>query len=76
MCIRKKYREEGGLGRAGATNGVRHMQEKYENKGKKLYCVFIEVQRVFDGVHTEVVRWALYDGQMCRSCCWMQSWVS
>ena len=65
------YQEEGGLGRARATNVVKQMQEKYENKGKKLYCVFMELQRVFDGIHTEVVRWAMYDRQMWRSCCWM-----
>jgi hypothetical protein len=35
------------------------MQEKYNAKGKKLYYAFIDLEKAFDRVPREVVRWAL-----------------
>ena len=38
---------------------VRQMQEKYGCKGKKLYFAFVDLEKAFDRVPTEVTRWAL-----------------
>ena len=38
---------------------VRQMQEKYVCKGKKLYFAFVYLEKSFDRVPREVIRWAL-----------------
>jgi len=38
------------------------MQEKFRAKGKKLYFGFVDLEKAFDRVLREVIRWA-----MCKS---------
>ena len=38
---------------------VRRMQEKYREKDKKLYMCFVNLKKVFDGVPTKIMQWAL-----------------
>jgi len=35
------------------------MQEKFRSKGKKLYFGFVDLEKAFDTVPREVIRWAL-----------------
>ena len=37
---------------------VRQMQEKFRVKGKKLYFGFVDLEKAFDSVPREVIRWA------------------
>jgi len=37
---------------------VRQMQEKYGCKGKKLYFAFVDLEKAFDRVPSEVTGWA------------------
>jgi len=39
---------------------VRQMQEKFRAKGKKLYFGFVDLEKAFDRVLTEVIRWAMH----------------
>jgi len=39
---------------------VRQMQEKFKAKGKKLYFGFVDLEKAFDRVPTEVIRWAVH----------------
>ena len=46
----------------GTTNDiftVQQMQEKFRVKGKKLYFDSVDLQRAFDRVPTEVIRWVM-----------------
>ena len=46
----------------GTTDGifiVRQMQEKFRAKRKKLYFGFRDLEKAFDGVAREVIRWAI-----------------
>jgi len=36
---------------------VRQMQEKFRAKGKKLYFGFVDLEKAFDRVPREVIRW-------------------
>ena len=38
---------------------VRQMQEKFRAKGKKLYFGFVGLEKAFDRVPREVIRWAM-----------------
>ena len=38
---------------------MRQVQEKHEAKKKKLYYAFVDLEKAFDRVPREVVRWAL-----------------
>ena len=38
---------------------LRPMQEKFRAKGKKLYFGFVDLEKVFDKVPREVIRWAV-----------------
>ena len=38
---------------------MRQVQEKHQEKKKKLYYVFVDLEKEFDRVPREVVRWAL-----------------
>jgi len=38
---------------------VRQMQEKFRAKGKKLYFGFVGLEKAFDRVPREVIRWAI-----------------
>ena len=38
---------------------VRQMQEKFRAKGKKLYFGFVDLEKAFDMVLREVIRWAM-----------------
>ncbi|MBJ5627082.1 hypothetical protein JGG67_22945, partial [Salmonella enterica subsp. enterica serovar Derby] len=38
---------------------MRQLQEKYHGKGKKLYYAFVDLEKAFDSVPHEVVKWAL-----------------
>jgi len=35
------------------------MQEKFRVKGKKLYFSFVDLEKAFDRVPREVIRWAM-----------------
>jgi len=35
------------------------MQEKFRAKGKKLYFGFVDLEKAFDRVPREVIRWAM-----------------
>jgi len=39
---------------------VRQMQEKFRAKGKKLYFGFVDLEKAFDGVPRDVIRWAMH----------------
>ena len=39
---------------------VRQIQEKFRAKGKKLYFGFVDLEKVFDGVLRELIRWAMH----------------
>ena len=43
----------------GTTNAMRQVQEKYQSNKKTLYYAFMELEKAFDRVPREVVRWAL-----------------
>ena len=38
---------------------VRQLQEKYLQKKKKLYFAFIDLEKAFDRVSCDVIRWAM-----------------
>jgi len=48
-----------GEGSTDAIFVVRQMQEKFRAKGKKLYFGFVDLEKAFDRVQTEVIRWAM-----------------
>ena len=46
----------------GTTNAIfilRQVQEKHQEKKKKLYYAFVDLEKAFDRFPREVVRWAL-----------------
>ena len=52
---------------------MRQVQEKHQSKKKKLYYAFVELEKAFDRVPREVVRWALRkqgvdDGSSAQLC--------
>jgi len=49
-----------GKGTTDAIFIVRQMQEKFRTKGKKLYFGFVNLERAFDRVLREVIRWAMH----------------
>jgi len=48
-----------GKGTTDAIFIVRRMQEKFRAKGKKLYFAFVDLEKAFDRVPREVLRWAM-----------------
>jgi len=38
---------------------VRQMQKKFKAKGKKVYFDFVDLEKAFDRVPREVIRWAM-----------------
>ena len=48
-----------GKGTTDAIFTVRQMQEKFRVKGKKLYFGFMDLEKAFDRVPREVIRWAM-----------------
>jgi len=49
-----------GKGTRNAIFVVRQMQEKFTAKGKKLYFGFVDLEKAFDRVPTELIRWAMH----------------
>jgi len=45
------------LATAGLLVIVRQMQEKFRANGKKLYFDFVDLEKAFDRVPREVIRW-------------------
>ena len=48
-----------GKGTTDAIFIMRQVQEKHQARKKKLYYAFVDLEKAFDGVPREVVRWAL-----------------
>jgi len=48
-----------GRSNAGAMFILRMLQEKYSQKNKKLYHVFVDLKKAFDRVPRKVIEWAL-----------------
>jgi len=48
-----------GKGTTNAISIVRQLQEKFRAKGKKLYFGFMDLEKAFDRVPREVIRWAM-----------------
>jgi len=48
-----------GKGTKYAIFTVRQMQEKFRAKGNKLYFGFVGLEKAFDMVPKEVIRWAM-----------------
>ena len=48
-----------GNGTSDAIFIVRQVQEKHQARKKKLYHNFLDLEKLFDSVPSEVVRWAL-----------------
>jgi len=48
-----------GKGTTDAILTVRPMQENFRVKGKKVYFGFVDMEKAFDRVPTEVIRWAM-----------------
>ena len=48
-----------GMGSTDAIFTVRKMQENFTAKGKKLYFGFVDLEKVFDRVPREVIRWTM-----------------
>jgi len=49
-----------GKGTADAIFTLRQMQENFRVKGKKLYFGFLYLEKAFDRVPREVIRWAMH----------------
>ena len=49
-----------GKGTTDAIYILRQMQEKFRAKGKKLYFGFVDLNKAFDRVPREVIRWAMH----------------
>jgi len=49
-----------GKGTTDAIFLVRQMQEKFRAKGKKLYFGIVDLEKAFDRVQREVIRWAMH----------------
>jgi len=49
-----------GKGTTNAIFTVRQMQENFRVKGKKLYFGFVDLEKAFDRVPREVIRWAMH----------------
>ena len=48
-----------GRGTIDAICITRQLQEKYMEKKKKLYFAFVDLEKAFDRVYRDVVRWAV-----------------
>ena len=48
-----------GKGITNAIFTVRQMRENFRIKGKKLYFGFVDLEKAFDRVPREVIRWAI-----------------
>jgi len=48
-----------GKGTTDAIFTVRQMQKKFRGKGKKLYFGFVDLEKAFNRVPREVIRWAM-----------------
>jgi len=49
-----------GKGTTDAILIVRQMQEKFRAKGKKLYFGSVDLEKAFDRILREVIRWAMH----------------
>jgi len=49
-----------GKGTTDAIFSVRQMQENFRVKGKKLYFGFVDLEKAFNWVPREVIRWAMH----------------
>ena len=54
------------------------MQEKFRAKGKKRYFGFVDLEKAFDRVPREVIRWAMHklgvEEYWCKNSCKNSLW--
>jgi len=55
-----QFRFMKGKGTTDAIFTVKQMQEHFRVKGKKLYFGFVDLEKAFDRVSREVIRWAVH----------------
>ena len=51
---------------------LKQMQKNFRVEGKKLYFGFVDLEKAFDRVPIEVIRWELKNSQYQQSCLCMQ----
>ena len=64
-----------GKGTVDAIFIVRQLQEKFMEKRKDLFYAFVDLEKAFDRVPRDVVRWALRQLGVARNGWYKQSWL-
>jgi len=54
---------------------VRQLVEKYKEKKKKLYMVFIDLEKMYDSVLREILKRELMRKGVPKKCCWIKCLV-
>ena len=59
-----------GKGTVDAIFIVRRMEEKYQNKDKKLYMCFVDMEKAFDRMPRKVIKWAMRKKNLSKVMVW------